>query len=201
LKLIVIFGPAAAGKMTVGIELQKLTGYKLFHNHMVTELLYNFYGYKDRQFGILNLEFRTRLFEEFSRSNFPGIIFTYVWALDQEDDHEELKKYIDRLGVAIDDVLFVELEAEQRVRLVRNRSELRLREKKSKNNFDESEAFIHYSESNFKLNSNNDFFYPKQHLKIDNTNLSPESVAETIKSELLSRKFIYGNLEEMKFDN
>jgi adenylate kinase family enzyme len=30
--LVVIFGPPAVGKMTVGHELTKLTGYKLFHN-------------------------------------------------------------------------------------------------------------------------------------------------------------------------
>lgn len=75
-KLIIIFGPAAVGKMTVGIALQKTTGFRLFHNHMVSELLYNFYGYKDKQFGLLNSEFRTRLFEGFSKSDFPGIIFT-----------------------------------------------------------------------------------------------------------------------------
>lgn len=190
MKLVVIFGPAAAGKMTVGIELQKLTGYKLFHNHMVSELIYNFYGYKDKQFGRLNSEFRTRLFEEFAKSDFPGIIFTYVWALDQEDDHAELKKYMMSLGVAIEDVFFVELEAEQKVRLVRNRSELRLREKKSKNNFEESEGFIYYSESNFRLNTDGEFFYPGQHIKIDNTNQSPERVAGSIKSELALRKFI-----------
>ena len=34
MKFILIFGPQAVGKMTVGQELQKITGLKLFHNHM-----------------------------------------------------------------------------------------------------------------------------------------------------------------------
>jgi hypothetical protein len=32
-KFVVIFGPPAAGKMTVGRELAALTGWRLFHNH------------------------------------------------------------------------------------------------------------------------------------------------------------------------
>lgn len=39
MKLIIIFGPQASGKMTIGHELEKLTELKLFHNHMTIELL------------------------------------------------------------------------------------------------------------------------------------------------------------------
>ena len=39
MKLVLIFGPQAVGKMTVGQELAKKTGLKLFHNHMTIELL------------------------------------------------------------------------------------------------------------------------------------------------------------------
>jgi len=31
-KLVIIFGPQAVGKMTVGQELEKITGLKLFHS-------------------------------------------------------------------------------------------------------------------------------------------------------------------------
>ena len=33
MKLVIIFGPHAVGKMTVGQELAKITDLKLFHNH------------------------------------------------------------------------------------------------------------------------------------------------------------------------
>ena len=39
MKLILIFGPQAVGKMTVGQELATLTGLKLFHNHMTIDLV------------------------------------------------------------------------------------------------------------------------------------------------------------------
>ena len=34
MKFVIIFGPPAVGKMTVGYELAKFTGLKVFHNHM-----------------------------------------------------------------------------------------------------------------------------------------------------------------------
>ena len=42
-KFILIIGPQAVGKMTVGQELAKMTGYKLFYNHMTIERLSFFY--------------------------------------------------------------------------------------------------------------------------------------------------------------
>lgn len=39
MKFVMIFGPQAVGKMTVGKELQKITELKLFHNHMTIDLL------------------------------------------------------------------------------------------------------------------------------------------------------------------
>lgn len=33
MKLVLIFGDGAVGKMTVGQELMKITGLRLFHNH------------------------------------------------------------------------------------------------------------------------------------------------------------------------
>lgn len=39
MNLLLLFGPLAVGKMTVGQELAKLTGYKLLHNHMTIDLV------------------------------------------------------------------------------------------------------------------------------------------------------------------
>ena len=45
MKLVILFGPQAVGKMTVGQELAKQTGLKLFHNHMTIDLVSNFFDY------------------------------------------------------------------------------------------------------------------------------------------------------------
>ena len=45
MKLIILFGPPAVGKMTVGQELEKITRLKLFHNHMSLELVNQFFDF------------------------------------------------------------------------------------------------------------------------------------------------------------
>jgi len=186
MKLVVIFGPAAVGKTTVGYELEKITDLKLFHNHMILEPIYRFFKFSDEPLMRLTREFRSKLFEEFGKSEIPGIIFTYVWALDEEADHNEILHYIEKMNVHMDDVFFVELQADFDIRLKRNKTEFRLKEKKSKND-PSSESFLRESHKRYQLNSNNDFIYPEKHVKIDNTKMEPEIVAKMIKEELTER--------------
>ena len=86
MKLVVIFGPPAVGKMTVGRELAHRTGLKLLHNHMTIELLLQFFDFGSPPFRRLTREFRSRLFEEVAGSELPGLIFTFAWALNLESD-------------------------------------------------------------------------------------------------------------------
>lgn len=76
MKFVIIFGPPAVGKMTVGYELAKLTGLKLFHNHMTIDLVLNFFEFGAPQFQTLVGEFRRRIFEEVAASDLHGLIFT-----------------------------------------------------------------------------------------------------------------------------
>jgi cytidylate kinase len=39
MKMIHIYGPPAAGKLTIAKELAKITGYKIFHNHMANDIV------------------------------------------------------------------------------------------------------------------------------------------------------------------
>jgi hypothetical protein len=62
--LVVLFGPPAVGKMTVGLELERLTGLRLFHNHMTVDLVLRFFPFGTPPFQRLVSELRTRLCEE-----------------------------------------------------------------------------------------------------------------------------------------
>ena len=44
MKLLFLIGNGAVGKMTVGQELMKLTGLRLFHNHMTIEPVIEIFG-------------------------------------------------------------------------------------------------------------------------------------------------------------
>src|SRR6478609_1796542 len=86
MKFVHIFGPQAVGKMTVGQELAKITELKLFHNHMTNDLVSHFFDYSTKEGKRLVKLFRQEIFEEASKSDLYGMIFTYVWMFNLESD-------------------------------------------------------------------------------------------------------------------
>ena len=92
MKFVIILGPHAVGKMTVGQELAELTGLKLFHNHMTIELVRNYFSVHGSDEGRrLNSLFRQEIFEAVAKSNLEGLIFTYMFAFDEPSEYEYIK--------------------------------------------------------------------------------------------------------------
>ena len=73
MKLVILFGDAAVGKMTVGQEITKITDLRLFHNHMSIEPILEIFG---RFNGNAIKRFREIVFEEFAKTDNYGLIFT-----------------------------------------------------------------------------------------------------------------------------
>jgi len=180
MNFLIIFGPPAVGKMTVGYELAKLTGMKVFHNHMTIDLILEFFPYGSEKFSKLVSEFRQRIFEEVATSDLPGMIFTYVWALDQPGDKEQIDSYCQIFKHRGANVYFVELEANLEQRLERNKGEFRLSKKSSKRDTSRSEKNLLQTEEQYKMNTDDNFFYKENYVKINNTELSPEETAQKI---------------------
>lgn len=65
--LVMLVGPPAVGKMTVGHELAARTGLRLFHNHQTIDLVLHFFEFGTPPFERLVGEFRRRIFEEVAR--------------------------------------------------------------------------------------------------------------------------------------
>ena len=156
MNFVVIFGPVAVGKMTVGQELEKITDLKLFHNHMTIEVILPYFDMKSPSFKKLVTEFRIKMFEEVAKSDLAGLIFTYVWLLDSSSDCDFINTIV-------------------------NISPNRLLNKPSKNDFDASEKELLETDLEHILNSDEGEFRNKNHLKINNTELNAERVAEIIK--------------------
>jgi hypothetical protein len=78
MKLIFIYGLPATGKLTVGKELAAATGYKLFHNHLVVDLLLPVFEFGSKEFVRLREEMWMMVFAEACRSGVPGMIFTFA---------------------------------------------------------------------------------------------------------------------------
>lgn len=183
MKFVILFGPLAVGKMTVGQELEKITDLKLFHNHMTIELILPFFEMYSPSFNKLVNSFRMQLFEEVAKSNLKGIIFTYVWELDQKRDSDFVDEIVKIFENENASVYYVELEADQEERLKRNKSPHRLKHKPSKKNFKVSEHELIETDRNFVLNSKINKFQRKNYFKIDNKRLNAKETARTIKEK------------------
>ena len=179
MNLIVIIGSGAVGKMTVGQELMKiLPGYRLFHNHMMIEPVLEIFG-KFNGSAIKSL--REVVFREYLKTDNRGLIFTYMWAFDHPEDWEYIKSVTDIFEATGGTCYYVELVADQTVRLERNRTENRLRNKASKRDLAFSEDNIRSEDSKYRLESNEGEITFEHYIKIDNSSLEPNVVAKMIK--------------------
>lgn len=181
--LVIIIGPHAVGKMTVGQELAKITDLRLFHNHMSIELTRKLFAHREKEWRVLNETIRQTVFELFAKGDFPGLIFTYMCAFDVQSEFDYLQKVIDLFEANGANCYVVELCADFEERLIRNKSENRLLHKESKRNLEWSEAEMRATSEKYRLNSYEGEKLPFEHyLKIDNTNLTPDAVAKMIQS-------------------
>jgi len=177
MKLVFLIGNGAVGKMTVGQELMKLTGLRLFHNHMTIEPVIEVFGYYN---GTVVSKMRQIIFEEFAKSDNYGMIFTYMWAFDQQSDWDSVERVSNIFKEQGAEVYYVELVAPQEVRLKRNETENRLKNKASKRDLEASRERIIRQDEKYRLESYDGEVPYENYLKIDNTNLEPAEVARMI---------------------
>ena len=177
MKLVFLIGNGAVGKMTVGQELMKITDLRLFHNHMTIEPVIEVFGYYN---GTVVSKMRQIIFEEFAKSDNYGMIFTYMWAFDQQDDWDYIEHVTNIFKEQGAEVYYVELVAPQEVRLKRNETENRLNNKASKRNLEFSRNNILIHDQKYRLESYDGEVPYENYIKIDNTNLEPVEVAKMI---------------------
>lgn len=182
MKFVLIFWPQAVGKMTVWHELEKITKLKLFHNHMTIDLVLPFFWYWwDNVIGTnLVMEFRERIFEEYSKSHNEWLIFTFVWDFDCDFDWKYIEKISNIFKNNWWEVFYVELEADIDTRIERNKTEHRLNHKPVKRNLDWSEKELLDSTEKYRLNSRDWELNFENYIRINNTNISPADVAKII---------------------
>ena len=164
--------------MTVGQELSKLTPLRLFHNHITIEPVLEVFGKFHAQ-AIKRL--RQVFFEEFAASDHYGMVFTVMWAFDEQEDWDYMAWATDIFKKQGAEIYYVELVADQAVRLERNRTENRLKHKASKRDLAASEARLLNDDENHRFVSLPGELTFEHYLRIDNTNLSPEEAARQIK--------------------
>jgi hypothetical protein len=178
--LVFIFGPPAVGKMTVGQELGRLTGYKLLYNHMTIDPIIEIFEFGSPSFKRLVPEFRRAIVREAARIGLPGLIFTFVWNFDEAACRvflDEIRDIVLEYGGLVH---YAELEATLDERLIRNRSENRMQHKKPMRDPDATHAWVIEDEHIRNTSEERPFPYTDKHIKIDNTSMSPSEAGRRI---------------------
>ena len=78
MRLIFIYGLPATGKLTVARELARMTGYPVFHNHLVVDMLQSIFEFGSEAFVELREEMWLSVFRKTSENRAPGLNFTFA---------------------------------------------------------------------------------------------------------------------------
>ena len=181
MKFLLLFGPPAVGKMMVGHELEKITGFKLFHNHMTIDMITPVFEFGTPRFNRLLRLFRNETFKEAATSDLKGLIFTFMWVLNEKSDEAYVNEVVKIFEKEKAEVYYVELEATLKERLRRNKTAHRLKHKPSKRDIEFSETHLLKDEKKYRMNSKEGEIKRKNYLKINNTKLSAKAAAKIIK--------------------
>jgi hypothetical protein len=75
--LVFIHGPAAVGKLTVARELSRITGFRLFHNHLTVDAVAAVFDFGTEPFVLLREQIWLTVFREAARRDI-SLIFTFT---------------------------------------------------------------------------------------------------------------------------
>ena len=179
MKLLFMIGDTAVGKMTVGQELMKLTGLRLFHNHMMIEPVLEIFGQWRPD---VTQRLRQVIFEEFAKTDSYGMIFTFMWAFDMKSDWDYVEWVKGIFGLPDEDVYYVELIAPQEVRLQRNVTENRLKHKASKRDVEASNARLLRDDTSWRCVSRPGEIPFPNYLRLENAEIPAAEAARIIKA-------------------
>lgn len=88
MKLLFIYGPPAVGKLTVAREVAKLTGFKVFHNHLSIDAILPIFDFGTVPFGKLVETIRVETVAEAAKQN-VDLIYTFCYAKGLDEMHIE----------------------------------------------------------------------------------------------------------------
>jgi hypothetical protein len=161
--------------MTVGQALCRRTGFKLFHGHVVADVLTPYFPFGTPPFARLAQTWRRLFFEE-ARQAGLNLVTTVAWRFDVPADADTIGSWLQPY-IEGGRVLCVELQAPLDVRLQRNRTEHRRRHK---NAYWVTDAYLEEIQTAHRYDSGGAFPFDLPHLRLETTHLSAEATAQRI---------------------
>jgi len=169
MRLVFIYGPPASGKLTVATELARLTGFKLFHNHVSIQFVQSIFEFGTKTFWRLTGKYRLEMIEEAAKEEI-NTIFTFVYGKGEDDKF--VKRVLQEVRSNGGQVCLVRLYCDRKELARRVKSRQRRRMGKIGTEKMLSALFRRYN-----LNLEIPF---QRSLSIDTTNRTPRSAAKTI---------------------
>jgi hypothetical protein len=176
--LLLLIGPPAVGKITVGQALAQRTGFCLFH-HQVIDLVTEYFPYSeapDSPFERLMVSYRRLFFEEAARAGML-VITTYGWRFDLPGDERAIRSYAQPFLEHGGRVVAAELQAPLPTRLARNTTPNRRAHKKTDWS---TEAALREDAARHIYDSSGALPLDLPDLYLDTEGTTAEQVAETI---------------------
>jgi hypothetical protein len=84
MKLILLYGPPAVGKLTIAQEIARLTGFTVFHNHLTVSVVAAMFPRGTPEYRTLLWDLRYAVFAAAAHAHLDGLLFTMVYRRDQE---------------------------------------------------------------------------------------------------------------------
>ena len=79
MKLVYIYGPPASGKLTVAKEIARITKFKLFHNHLINDVVGEVMDFENKHFWEFTDKLKLLTFDLASKYKVKGMVFTQVF--------------------------------------------------------------------------------------------------------------------------
>ena len=111
MNLVFIHGLPGVGKLTVARELSRLTGYRLFHNHLTVDLVASVFEFGTPPFVALRESIWLSVFSEAARTTVPGLVFTF--AFEPTVTARFVSKTVETVEIRNGKVMFIQLTCEQ----------------------------------------------------------------------------------------
>ncbi len=111
MKLIFIYGLPGVGKLTVAKELTKLTGYRLFHVHLLADMLESVFEFDSNGFNELFHAIWPMVIRRAVEENVAGLITTFVFTRPLKA--EMIHDVVDAIESDGGEVVFVELRCDR----------------------------------------------------------------------------------------
>jgi hypothetical protein len=174
MKLLILIGPPAVGKETIGRIIADRTNFKLFHNHMIMDGIIDIFGVGTESEDRLSKLVRSEVIKEAAAQKL-NLIFTYAWNFASEKGAKNIGTFKDIYESQGGEVVFVELLAPLQVRQERAETAER---KRMKSHAPDAKR-VAYLDSIFDYTSPSPFMF-KNHSQIDVSTLSAEEAADQI---------------------